>query len=99
MKCPNCHEPLPSSACLPLSFGVRSYRCRNCGAISRMHPMSYFKWSLVPFAVFLLLAVGTFLTGLLWYFVGLVIVIRIAWIFVAPRIVPLEVLALPKTKK
>ena len=96
MLCPNCQNPLPASAVLPLSFGTRSYRCRKCGAIDRMEPKAYLIRSFIVSASYLL-ALLTLLSGNFWYFVALVFAIRIAWVVVAPRVVPLQVMAKPKS--
>lgn len=74
---------------LPLGFGTRTYRCGYCGMLCRMAPYSYLKWSLVPLALYiasiLLIAANMFAL-----FVIAIIAIRIAWLFVAPRLVPLQ---------
>lgn len=76
---------------MPLSLGSRMFQCRACGMVCRMNPYLYMRWSLIPLAVILasmvLVAFSLFL-----YFVLIVLVIRIIWVFVAPRMVPLECL-------
>jgi len=89
LKCPNCNHPLPWNAVFPLSFGSRSFRCRQCGALCYMKPRSYIKWSLIPLVAMALSALAV-LSGSLWLFVVLIIAIRATWVFAAPRLVPIE---------
>jgi CXXC-20-CXXC protein len=95
LNCPNCHAPFPWHAALRLNFGVRNFRCKNCGAISGMNPYIFFRWSLVPLLLVLIAVTSIYIS--LWLFLALFIVIRFAWVFASPRIVPLVVQNKPTT--
>ncbi len=73
-----------------LNFGVRNYRCRNCKALCSMNPYIFLRWSLIPWA-FVLLSTMTIMFWGLWPFLVLFVVIRTAWVFASPHIVPMQV--------
>jgi hypothetical protein len=91
VKCPNCSSELPARGVLPLNFGLRRLQCGKCGEWLRMKPLLYLKWSILPL-VALLISLATIALGMFLLFVCLVVGIRVAWAFLAPRIVPLEVM-------
>ena len=90
MTCHACQTPWPNSAYARLNFGARSFRCPGCGRICRLNPWVSLRWTLIPWALTVISLLALLLQNGLFIFVGLFLLIRICWVFIAPRVVPMQ---------
>jgi len=78
---------------LNLSAAPRRAQCKGCSRWIQIKPYSYMKWSILPLALMLLsllfIYVNLFFVLIAW------VLIRMAWFFLSPRIVRMEVLGKP----